>query len=492
MVTPRVDTQRQSAKSALPIHGPWSLSNISVRSPRIRQLFLTSVDTATVAAAFFLAMLIIRFIGTGHPGDVGYIATIPFSALWLVNLWTFGVYSLRHIRAGTTEYKRVISASVTTGGEIGVLCYLVSYEYPRMLFGTWMVLGVLTLCLSRRLRRRTTHRLHLHGEFLTPVLLAGNSRHVDEIARILRREQWLGYEVTGVVTDDRQRMTDSGIPVLGGLDSLAPVVGTTGAPVVIFAEGSFGSSAEFRRLAWQLENSDTQLVLAPTLADVSAERLEFRPLAGLPLVDVARPTAQKSLRWVKRTVDVLGSAFFLLLLSPVLGAAALAVKLDDGGPVLFRQRRVGLDGREFDCLKLRSMCVDAEARLAALAEDNEGAGVLFKMKEDPRITRVGKFIRRYSIDELPQLWNTLVGDMSLVGPRPALPSEVEQYDFDTRRRLSVRPGLTGLWQVSGRSSLSWEDTVRLDLYYVDNWSPVQDLIILLKTARAVVGSSGAY
>ncbi|MBI5027854.1 MAG: sugar transferase, partial [Actinobacteria bacterium] len=217
-----------------------------------------------------------------------------------------------------------------------------------------------------------------------------------------------------------------------------------------------------------------------------------RPVAGLPLVDVDRPQAVEAARWVKRTFDVLGSAVLLLLAAPVMGLVALAIRLEDGGPIMFRQPRVGLRGEVFECLKFRSMCVDAEERLAALVAQNEGAGPLFKMTQDPRITRVGRFIRRFSLDELPQLWNAFRGDMSLVGPRPALPKEVAEYDSDARRRLDVRPGLTGLWQVSGRSNLSWEETVRLDLYYVDNWSMVQDLMILAKTAKAVVGSSGAY
>jgi exopolysaccharide biosynthesis polyprenyl glycosylphosphotransferase len=261
---------------------------------------------------------------------------------------------------------------------------------------------------------------------------------------------------------------------------------------VVFAEGSFAAPADFRRMAWELEEQDVHMIVVPALTDISAQRLDVRPVAGLPLVDVDRPQAIEAARWIKRSADILGSAVLLLLASPVMALVALAIKLEDGGPVIFRQRRVGLKGDEFDCLKFRSMCIDAEARLAALAAQNEGAGPLFKLTRDPRITRVGRFIRRFSLDELPQLWNALRGDMSLVGPRPALPTEVAQYDSDTRRRLDVRPGLTGLWQVSGRSNLSWDDTVRLDLYYVDNWSMVQDLMILARTAKAVVGSSGAY
>jgi exopolysaccharide biosynthesis polyprenyl glycosylphosphotransferase len=234
------------------------------------------------------------------------------------------------------------------------------------------------------------------------------------------------------------------------------------------------------------------MIVVPALTDISAQRLDVRPVAGLPLVDVDRPQAIAAARWIKRTYDAIGSALLLLLAAPVMGLVALAIKLEDGGPVLFRQTRVGRKGQLFECLKFRSMVLDAEARLAELAAANEGSGPLFKMTHDPRITKVGRFIRRFSLDELPQLWNALRGDMSLVGPRPALPTEVAQYDSDTRRRLDVRPGLTGLWQVSGRSNLSWDDTVRLDLYYVDNWSMIQDLMILARTAKAIVGSAGAY
>jgi len=230
----------------------------------------------------------------------------------------------------------------------------------------------------------------------------------------------------------------------------------------------------------------------PALTDISSERLTARPVAGLPLVQVDRPQAMEASRWIKRTFDILGSSLFLLFASPILLAVAIAIKLEDGGPIFFKQVRVGRRGDEFECFKIRSMVVDAEARKAELESQNEGNGVLFKMARDPRITRVGQFIRRFSIDEVPQFWNVLRGDMSLVGPRPALPREVAQYDRDAVRRLDVRPGLTGLWQVSGRSDLSWDETVRLDVYYVDNWSVMQDVSIMMRTAGAVLASRGAY
>ncbi|MFT3943029.1 MAG: sugar transferase [Ancrocorticia sp.] len=463
-----------------------------VRSAHVQRGLLALADTIAIGLSFLVATVVAQGV-RGYPMTTeGYLATAIFAVLWIAIVSIFGTYALSQVRAGAIEYKRVINASFTTAGVISIICYLLNYEYPRLLFGVWMLMGVVLLSISRVIRRRAMQHLHRNGRFITPLLIAGSSSHADEVAAVLNREKWLGYKVKGVVTNEKLSSTKTGLPVLGAMENLPTIVKANGAPAVVFAEGSFDSSAEFRRLAWQLEQSRVQMILAPTLADVSAERLEFRPVAGLPLVDVARPTAAKSLRWVKRSIDVVGSALFLILTSHILLATMIAIKLEDGGPIFFKQRRVGLNGEEFDCLKLRSMCVDAEARLAALQAENEGSGVLFKMKDDPRITRTGKIIRRFSVDELPQLWNVFRGDMSLVGPRPALPKEVAQYDSDTRRRLRVRPGLTGLWQVSGRSRLSWEDTVRLDLYYVDNWSLTQDMIILLRTAKAVVGSDGAY
>ena len=228
--------------------------------------------------------------------------------------------------------------------------------------------------------------------------------------------------------------------------------------------------------------------MVPSLTDVSSERLKVRPVAGLPLVHVEAPRALHASHWAKRAFDVLGSLGILLLISPVWLATALAIKLHDGGPVLFRQTRIGRDGRPFSCLKFRSMVIDAEQLRADLEVNHERSAVLFKMADDPRVTRPGRLIRRLSIDELPQLWNVLRGQMSLVGPRPPLPHEAARYGSDMSRRLRVRPGMTGLWQVSGRSDLSWDETVRLDLYYVDNWSMVQDLTILARTVSAVLSS----
>lgn len=468
-----------------------------IPAARYQRLFLISVDVLLVSLAFVVAhvagSVLRRPEASPFNADlVVAAASLSLVLIWLVALRMSGVYSRRHLGSGADEYKRVANATAAAAGIFGIACFLFKYDYPRLTFALWIVTGVLVLWIARFVRRQIMKRLHTRGLLQTPVLVVGSDHHVDEVAVALRRERWAGYRIVGAVTKEHRQNTATGLPVLGEFEDVVDVIKSQGIGTVIFAEGSFASPAEFRRLAWQLEEHRVQMMVVPTMADVSAERLEFSPMAGLPLVNVARPRALKSLRWTKRAADVAASAMLLLLAFPVLLATAIAVKLEDGGPVVFRQRRVGLKGEEFYCLKFRSMCVDAEARVAALQSQNEGAGVLFKMADDPRVTRTGKFIRRFSIDELPQLWNTLRGDMSLVGPRPALPREVAQYDNDTLRRLHVRPGLTGLWQVSGRSNLSWEDTIRLDLYYVDNWSFVRDLMILAKTAKAVLGSDGAY
>ncbi len=462
---------------------------------RFQRFALIALDAALVASAFGVAILTrmaLQGAGAAAISPEALAATAALAVLWLLALRINGAYSIRYLGAGADEYKRVINASAVSAGIFGIACFLLKYDYPRLTFALWIVAGVLLLWIARFVRRKIMQKLHLRGLLQTPVLVVGSGHHVDEAHVALRRAKWAGYKVVGAVTREQAQTTAKGLPVLGPFDDVAEIIKSRRIGTVIFTEGSFNSPSEFRRLAWQLEDHQVQMMVAPTMADVSAERLEFSPMSGLPLVSVARPRALKSLRWTKRATDVLGSAVLLILAAPVLLLTAIAVKLEDGGPVIFKQRRVGLKGEEFYCLKFRSMCIDAESKIAALQAQNEGAGVLFKMTNDPRITRVGKFIRRFSIDELPQLWNTLRGDMSLVGPRPALPSEVARYEEDTRRRLDVRPGLTGLWQVSGRSSLSWEDTVHLDLYYVDNWSFVRDLMILAKTAKAVLGSSGAY
>jgi exopolysaccharide biosynthesis polyprenyl glycosylphosphotransferase len=282
------------------------------------------------------------------------------------------------------------------------------------------------------------------------------------------------------------------VPVYGGLGSVSEAVDQFGADTVAVLACPEMNGIRLRELAWELEETSTDLCVAPALLDIAGPRTTIRPVAGLPLLQLDHPELAGGKQVVKAAFDKLLAGLALIFLAPLFLVIAIAVRLDDRGPVFFRQTRVGRDGKTFRLFKFRTMVVDAEQRKAQLEALNEGAGVLFKMRRDPRITKVGAGLRRWSLDELPQLLNVLIGDMSLVGPRPALPLEVARYGDHMRRRLVVKPGITGLWQVSGRSGLAWEEAFRLDLRYVDNWSLALDLQILWKTWSAVIRGSGAY
>jgi exopolysaccharide biosynthesis polyprenyl glycosylphosphotransferase len=261
---------------------------------------------------------------------------------------------------------------------------------------------------------------------------------------------------------------------------------------VIVAGQPRGGSRYIRDLGWALEGTATDLVLASRLTDVAGPRIHFRPVEGLPLIHVEIPQFEGGKHVLKRMLDIVLAGAALVVLAVPMLIVGLLVRMDSSGPALFRQDRVGRNGSTFKMLKFRSMVVDAEARLAELNDKNEGNGLLFKVKDDPRVTRIGRVIRKFSIDEFPQLWNVLVGEMSLVGPRPPLRREVDGYESHVHRRLYIKPGLTGMWQVNGRSDLSWEESVRLDLYYVENWSLTGDLVILWRTARVLLHPTGAY
>lgn len=449
----------------------------------------TAIGVASIGRQFLDAL--------GHARDIfDYLPWFVPLLLpaWLLLIALGGGYTLNRLGSGTDEYSRILRSGFAIAGILAFSTFIIGFPLSRGFYLLIFAFGIPLLLVNRAVVRAFIRRARRQGRLLSPCLIAGDESHVDEISAILRRERWLGYKVIGALVPGARvgAHTGGGVPVLGAPEQALSLIDESGATVVIFGEGSLQAGTEFNRLARQFEGSDADLIVVPALTDISARRMIVRPVAGLPLVHIEKPRAEKAGDWSKRLFDVVGSSALIVMLSPVLAAVALAVKLGDGGPVMFHQTRVGLKGTHFECLKFRSMRVDAEERLAELRAHNESDGVLFKMQNDPRITRVGRVIRRFSLDELPQLFNVWRGDMSLVGPRPALPSETALYEPDVLRRLDVRPGMTGLWQVSGRSDLSWEDTVRLDLYYVDNWSMSQDLAILLRTFRAVFGSSGAY
>jgi exopolysaccharide biosynthesis polyprenyl glycosylphosphotransferase len=301
-------------------------------------------------------------------------------------------------------------------------------------------------------------------------------------------------EVLGVCVpqQDVARAREAGLEVLGDLDQVPQLIEIYGADAVAVTSGEATRHNYLRELSWALESARVELLVHPGLIEVAGPRMHIRPYVGLPLLHVEKPHFTGWRRFVKRATDLLLTGIGLVVISPIMLAIAVAVKLGDGGPVIFRQTRVGLDGSTFTMFKFRSMHINAEERLADLRAAHPSMGTMFKMEADPRVTSVGRFLRKFSLDELPQLFNVFGGSMSLVGPRPPLPSEVDEYEDHARRRLLVTPGLTGLWQVSGRSLLSWEETVRLDLRYVENWTLTLDLLIMWKTFFAVVAKRGAF
>jgi exopolysaccharide biosynthesis polyprenyl glycosylphosphotransferase len=325
----------------------------------------------------------------------------------------------------------------------------------------------------------------------------GDPEDVRYVVQQVAKKSGPVYKILGVCLPGARRggsLRADGLqfPVLSSTDDIARTARLVDADTVIVAGPLPGGNKFIRELGWKLEECAAEMVLAATLTNVAGPRIHWRPVEGLPLMHVDIPQYSGAKHVLKRVMDVAMALGALLALSPLLLVLAVIVRLDSPGPVLFRQDRVGKDGNTFGMFKFRSMVVDAEAHLAALNQQNEGAGVLFKLRDDPRVTRCGRWMRKYSLDELPQLWNVVLADMSMVGPRPPLAREVNGYERHTHRRLLIKPGITGLWQINGRSDLSWDEAVRLDLYYVENWSIAGDLLILWRTLRAVIRPSGAY
>ncbi|WP_353648541.1 sugar transferase [Nakamurella sp. A5-74] len=435
---------------------------------------------------------------------VGPVAmTVLFAAAWFAALSFTGTRRPLAIGFGPAEYKMVIRVSLAVFGAVALMSYLAAFPVPRGYMLLMLPIGLFSLLAGRYVWRRWLQARRDFGHYQSAVLAVGSRSTVTALVRDLQKMPRAGYRVVAVCLTDRHLMdvdeTLDGLPVVGGVDDVKAAVRRSGADAVAVTASAEIDPSVVRKLSWDLEDTNAGLILAPALTDIAGPRVHTQPINGLPLIHVDRPTYRGANKVVKKSFDFLGTALILVLFSVPMLLIALAVKLTSDGPVFFRQSRVGLNGSMFKMVKFRTMVVDAESQLEELkrqrlaAETGEaGNDVLFKMKDDPRITRIGKILRRLSLDELPQLFNVLTGSMSLVGPRPPLADEVAQYESDARRRLLVRPGMTGLWQVSGRSDLSWDESVRLDSYYVENWSITGDLVILWKTARVMLSSDGAY
>jgi exopolysaccharide biosynthesis polyprenyl glycosylphosphotransferase len=421
-------------------------------------------------------------------------------ALWLCALAIFRTRSPRVIGAGLEEYRLVVSATVWTFGAIAIVTLLARVDVARGYLAVALPLGLLALLVTRNLRRVYVAQQRAHGKYQTAVLAIGDRDAVMVLADELMRDPENGYRVVGMCVPrhdelggDSISIHDREIPIFGDDSQAMAAIHLTGADTVAVTATEHLGVHGIRKLTWDLESMDVDLLVSPGVLDVAGRRLSMRPVAGFPLIHVEKPQYHGAQRFQKRAFDFFFALAAIMGMSPLLILTAIAVKLTSGGPVFYTAERIGLDGKPFRMLKFRSMVDGADRQLPELLMQNEAAGgVLFKMRQDPRVTPVGRFIRKMSIDELPQFFNVLKRDMSVVGPRPPLPREVEAYDGDVRRRLLVKPGITGLWQVSGRSDLSWENSVRLDLSYVENWSMVGDLIIIGKTLKAVLSKNGAY
>jgi exopolysaccharide biosynthesis polyprenyl glycosylphosphotransferase len=455
------------------------------------------VDVLLITVAVLVAYLA-RFRGDGPGTGVPYLAVgIGLIALWsLVLLWN-RCYDDRAVGYGADEYRRVIGGSLKLAGGVAIAAYVADFQVARGFLGIAFIAGTVLLPAGRWVMRRSLHRERHHDRgWSRRVLVVGDASHVLELSHQLRREWYAGYRVVGACIPDALIAPEpqhlDGVPVVGSFRNILEAAAAVSADTVAVTGSTELTGRRLRRLGWQMEGTGIDLVLAPTLTDVAGPRIHTTPIAGLPLIHVESPEFRGTRKWIKGIFDRISAGLGLILLAPLFLLIAVAIKIDSRGPAFFRQKRVGLRGTEFDVLKFRSMVVDAESMVSTLADHNESDGLLFKMRSDPRVTRVGALLRRWSLDELPQLINVVKGEMSLVGPRPPLPTEVAWYDQDVARRLLVKPGMTGLWQVSGRSDLSWEESIRLDLYYVENWSLATDLTILWKTAGAVLGSRGAY
>jgi exopolysaccharide biosynthesis polyprenyl glycosylphosphotransferase len=421
-------------------------------------------------------------------------AAVALVPAWPLLLWACGAYAERVFGTGSDEYRTVGRAGLILLAVAGFVSYAAGLDLSRALVVVGVPALAVTTLVGRYAARCHLRRLRARGRCNKRVIVVGRGGAVLELADRVRRENYAGLDVVGfcVTPADRTRVAGLADVPVEGLDDVVSLAARMGADTIAVTSASETAAQYLRQLSWRLEGSGIELLVAPGLIEVAGPRLHIRPFEGLPLLSVEQPRFEGGRRMVKGAVDRCAAALALLVLSPVLLGITLAVRLTSSGPALYRQERIGINGRAFTMLKFRSMVPDADKRLEEIRADNISDGLLFKMRDDPRVTPVGRWLRRLSLDELPQLINVLGGSMALVGPRPPLPGEVARYDSSVSRRLLVKPGLTGLWQISGRSDLSWEEAVRLDLRYVENWSLALDAKIIWKTFAAVLRARGAY
>ncbi|NJC65781.1 sugar transferase [Planosporangium flavigriseum] len=470
------------------------------RRPRIGDrgrfnLVIVDILAASMAAIVIYAVRQEGIAIARNSSIIRNVLTVAMPLVWVVALALHRAYDRWSVHSVAKMWRLVVQAALTLIGAMSAVCLALRYTtlLDLILVGIPLMAALtvlMRLAAAWWLRRRDA------DTYLRRTLVVGHAAQLDGLLATLSRGRDHNVRVVAACVADRageHQAVALTVPVLGDLNGICSTALAAGCDCVIVAPCPELDAPRLRQIGWALHDAGVELLVAPALSDVAKERIAVRPAGELPLLHVRAPVFNGPQRVLKGLLDRVGAFALLLCLWPAMLVIAVLIRATSNGAALFRQRRVGRDGREFTLYKFRTMSVDAETRLGGLLSRNERAdGLLFKMRADPRITRVGRFLRKYSLDELPQLINVLTGDMSLVGPRPPLPHEVARYDDTVWRRMRVKPGLTGLWQVSGRSELSWADSVRLDLSYVDNWSPALDARILLRTVSAVLKGTGAY
>jgi exopolysaccharide biosynthesis polyprenyl glycosylphosphotransferase len=462
-------------------------------------------DALALAVAIGIAH-ITRYLVLAAPGDS---ITAMHPSLLLISLVLFLVWmaalSVTRTRipkildSGPAQYQAVARASFNVFACIAIAALVFRASPSRVFIGIAGILGLALLFLSRRVWRTWVLRRRAHGSFLANALVIGGVRSAQDIMRRFISNPVHGLQVVGVWVPDRVagrqeriHVDEIDVPVMGTETGLEDALAAESVDIVVVTDTEHLGHDGMRELAWALEEYDVDLLVAPNVVDVAGPRVHLEAHGNMPLIYLSGPSYSRA-RTIRRAVfDRCFAALVLVAASPVLLLAALAIRLTSRGPVFYRSERIGAHGVPFEMFKFRTMVLDADQVREELVKHNIGAGPLFKMRDDPRVTPIGRLLRRFSIDEIPQFYNVLRGDMSIVGPRPPLRAEVDTYDETVMRRLLVKQGITGLWQVSGRSDLSWEDSVRLDIDYVENWSMMRDLQIILQTLRAVLARDGAY
>lgn len=464
------------------------------------RMFLT--DLILVICSVLIAMVarfgIPKDVDNWGPTSISYeLVSAVVVVAWMAALAMYQAYRPSLLGVGLDEYRVVVRATAAVFGLFAIFSMVFKFDYSRGYFAIALPLGALSLMAGRAANRHLLVSWRRRGMATDGTLVVGNPVEVRHVAEGIARRPASGYQVLAVATNgpggEFELESGEKVPDLGPIEDLPPKISDLEYKCVIVAGQSLVNRTLMRRFGWAMEDGDQDLAVASAMTDVAGPRIHWRPIEGQPLMSVEMPRYSGFKFAAKRVFDVVVSAVLLILLSPVLLGTALAIKLDSRGPVFFRHRRIGVRGAPFKMTKFRSMVDGADKRFDELsAQFNEGNDVQFKLREDPRVTRVGKFIRKTSIDELPQLFDVLTGTMSLVGPRPHVQKEVDQYADHVHRRLYVKPGITGPWQVGGRSNLSWGESIRKDLYYVENWSLSGDVLILFRTVKAVLTKDGAY